>query len=111
MARRGRLTMADRGSGMAGSIGGPSGRGLLDHVPEMINISDREGGIVYANRATERVSGYAPEEFVSLDPFDLMHPEDRPRCEEAFEELLRTPGLSLKLEHRVRHRDGTWRWV
>ena len=96
---------------MAGSKGGPSGRRLLDHVPEMINISDWKGGIVYANRATERVSGYAPEEFVSLGPFDLMHPEDRPRCEEAFEELLRAPGLSLKLEYRVRHRDGTWRWV
>ena len=96
---------------MAGSKGGPSGRGLLDHLPEMVTISDREGKIVYANSATKHVSGYAPDELVSLDPCDLMHPEDRPRCEEAFEELLRTPGLSLELQHRVRHRDGTWRWV
>jgi PAS domain S-box-containing protein len=73
----------------------------------MVTISDRRGTIVYANPATERVSGYAPEEFLALDPFETIHPEDRPRCEE----LADTPGLSLRLEHRVRHKDGTWRWV
>ena len=77
----------------------------------MVTISDREGRIVYANPATERVSGYTPEEFLALDPFERIHPDDRPRCEEAFEELANTPGLSLHLEHRVRHKDGTWRWV
>ncbi len=77
----------------------------------MVTISDREGRIVYANPATGHISGFAPEEFVALDPFERMHPEDRPRCEEAFEELLGTPGLSVDLEHRVRHKDGTWRWV
>jgi PAS domain S-box-containing protein len=84
---------------------------LLDHVTEMVTISDRRGTIVYANPATERVAGFAPEEFVGRDPFETIHPEDRPRCEEAFEELADTPGLSLRLEHRVRHKDGTWRWV
>jgi PAS domain S-box-containing protein len=77
----------------------------------MFTIRDREGAIVYANPATERVSGYAPEEFLTLDPFERMHPDDRPRCEEAFEELANAPGLSLEIEHRVRHKDGTWRWV
>jgi PAS domain S-box-containing protein len=89
----------------------PAGQNLLAHLPEMVTISDREGRIVYANPATERVSGYTPEEFLALDPFERMHLEDRPRCEEAFEELANTPGLSLHLEHRVRHKDGTWRWV
>jgi len=77
----------------------------------MVTISDREGTIVYANPATARVSGYTPEEFLALDPFERMHPEDRPRYEEAFEELANTPGLSLHLEHRIRHKDGMWRWV
>jgi PAS domain S-box-containing protein len=97
---------------MVGRRGGPpAGLNLLAHVTEMVTISDREGAIVYANPATERVSGFAPEEFMSLDPFERMHPEDRPRCEEAFEELADAPGLSIRLEHRVRHKDGTWRWV
>ena len=99
-------------SGMVGRRGAPpAGLNLLAHVPEMVTISDRRGAIVYANPATERVSGYSPEEFMALDPFERMHPEDRLRCEEAFEELANALGLSISLEHRVRHKDGTWRWV
>jgi PAS domain S-box-containing protein len=99
-------------SGMVGRRGAPpAGLNLLAHVPEMVTISDRRGAIVYANPATERVSGYSPEEFMALDPFERMHPEDRPRCEEAFQELANALGLSISLEHRVRHKDGTWRWV
>jgi PAS domain S-box-containing protein len=96
---------------MKGRTGRSPGHALLDHVPEMVTISDRGGKIVYANPATELVSGYAPEEFETLDPFEQIHPEDRPRSEEAFGELLRNPGLSLQIEHRIRHKDGTWRWV
>ena len=99
-------------SGMVGRRGAPpAGLNLLAHVPEMVTISDRRGVIVYANPATERVSGYSPEEFMALDPFERMHPEDRLRCEEAFEELANSPGLSISLEHRVRRKDGAWRWV
>jgi PAS domain S-box-containing protein len=101
----------DGGASMAGRVGGSSWLALLAHIPEMVTISDQNGRIVYANPATERVSGFTPEEFVEIDPFDQMHPDDRPRCEEAFEELMGAPGLSLELEHRVRHKDGTWRWV
>jgi PAS domain S-box-containing protein len=77
----------------------------------MVTISDREGRIVYASPATEQVSGFTPDEFMARNPFDAIHPEDRPLCEEALRRLASSPGLSLDLEHRVRHKDGTWRWV
>jgi PAS domain S-box-containing protein len=86
-------------------------RALLAGVSDMVTVSDRDGTITYASPATERVSGFTPEEFMARDLFDLMHPEDRLRCREALEKLSDSPGLSLDLEHRVRHKDGTWRWV
>jgi PAS domain S-box-containing protein len=90
---------------------GEKDRALLDRVPEMVTISDPKGRVIYANPATELVSDFTPEEFVGRDPFETIHPEDRPRCEEALEALLRAPGLSLKLEHRIKHKNGEWRWV
>jgi PAS domain S-box-containing protein len=86
-------------------------RALLANISDMVTISDRDGGIIYVSPATEKVSGYTPEEYMARNPSDAIHPEDRPRCEEALTRLVGNPGLSLELEHRVRHRDGTWRWV
>jgi len=104
-----------RKAGMARNADGASSerryRALLANVADMVTISDRAGNCLYASPATERVSGYTPEEFVAGNPFDSIHPEDRPRCEEALGRLASNPGLSLDLEHRVRHEDGTWRWV
>jgi PAS domain S-box-containing protein len=84
---------------------------LLAASADMITVSDRDGRITYASPATERVSGYTVDEFMARHPFDLIHPDDRPRCEAAFLRLLATPGLSLDLQHRVRHKNGTWHWV
>ena len=86
-------------------------RALLANVADMVTISDRNRRIIYASPATEKISGYTPEEFVARNPFDTIHPEDRARCEEAFASLTQTPGLSLELEHRIRRKDGTWGWV
>ena len=86
-------------------------RALLANVADMVTITARDGRIVYASPATESVSGYTPEEFMDRDPFASIHPEDRPRCVAAFEKLAKTPGLSLDLEHRVRHKNGEWHWV
>ena len=86
-------------------------RALLAKVSEMVTVSDRDGRIVYASPATKSVCGYTPEEFAAQHPFELVHPEDRPRCQEALKKLLGSPGLSLDLEYRIRHKDGTCRWV
>jgi PAS domain S-box-containing protein len=96
-----------------GAFGLPdaSCRALLGNVADMVTISDREGRILYASPAPRNVSGYTPKEFIQRHPFDSIHPDDRPRCEEALARLASSPGLSLQLEYRVRHKDGTWRWV
>lgn len=49
-------------------------RALLAKVADMVTISDRDGRIIYTSPATERVSGYTPEEFVARNPFDSIHP-------------------------------------
>lgn len=84
---------------------------LLAKSADMMTVSDREGRITYASPSTERVSGYSAAEFVARHPFETIHPDDRSRCEAAFAHLLATPGLSLDLQHRVLHKDGTWHWV
>ncbi len=86
-------------------------RALLAKGSDMITISDRNGAIVYSSPSTERVSGYTVDEFIGSNPFaDGIHPDDMTRCREALDELIATPGLSLTLQHRARHKSGAWHW-
>ena len=43
--------------------------------------------------------------------FDLIHPNARPGLPGAFAAFLERPGAVVTSEHRVRHREGSWRWV
>jgi len=40
-----------------------------------------------------------------------MHPEDGPRVQAELQEHLRSPSPHFESEHRVLHKDGTYRWV
>lgn len=42
---------------------------------------------------------------------ELIHPEDRERLRDAFWRCSQEPGGLFGIEHRVLHRDGSWRWV
>ncbi|HYG90718.1 MAG TPA: response regulator [Azospirillum sp.] len=70
-----------------------------------------EGGIYLSQRWKDIVGhggdiGTDPEEW-----FDRVHPEDKEEVHAAI--AMHIAGLSpnLAIEHRLRHRDGSWRWV
>ena len=42
---------------------------------------------------------------------DRVHPDDAPRLRAELEALLSGSAPRLESEHRLRHADGTWRWV
>ena len=42
---------------------------------------------------------------------DRVHPDDAPRLRAEVEALLAGSSPRLESEHRLRHADGTWRWV
>jgi len=40
-----------------------------------------------------------------------LHPEDRDRALEAFRDYLGGKRAIFELEHRLRHKDGSYRWI
>ncbi len=86
-------------------------RSLIENSSDIISLSSPEGKILYTTPSTERILGYSYEEFVSKDQFQFIHPDDRERTRLQFVSLLQTPGKSIHVEYRVRHKDGTWRWL
>ena len=41
----------------------------------------------------------------------LWHPEDTPKIEEAIEDYLEGRSEAYQIEHRLRHKNGEWRWI
>jgi PAS domain S-box-containing protein len=57
--------------------------------------------------------GYNPDEMPPeyLRCMQLVHPEDRPRVIEAFDDFVEGERKTFNVEARVRHADGDWGWV
>jgi PAS domain S-box-containing protein len=86
-------------------------RTLIDRSWDGITLMAADGTTLYSSPAASRGLGYQPEELVGTNAFDLSHPDERATNQERFAQLLQEPGGSVTVEFRLRHRDGSWRWL
>lgn len=105
----------DDGVGGADRVGSPRDaerlRALLDHSFDLVSIYGADARFRFATPSHEQLLGYTVEELLGTSPVDLLHPDDRDEVTNAFAEQLRPGGDPVPVEHRIRHRDGSWRWV
>src|SRR5579872_869613 len=77
-------------------------------------ISSTESRCVRANDALARIYGMPVEDILAADPFTLAlkitHPEDLPREQSLFAELVTGTRRSYQIEKRYVRPDGTIRW-
>lgn len=68
---------------------------------------------VYYSPRWKAMLGYKDDEI--SDDFDewtrRIHPDDRERCLAAIDAHLNSPESAYRIEHRLRHKDGSWRWI
>jgi PAS domain S-box-containing protein len=86
-------------------------RALIEHASDAICLLASDGTILYATPGYYRVLGRAPEEVLGRPALAGVHPDDLAVAQGGFEEMLRLPDRPLTQQLRVRHRDGTWRWL
>ncbi|MDP9372635.1 MAG: PAS domain S-box protein, partial [Chloroflexota bacterium] len=86
-------------------------RALVQHASDLIIIRDRDGTLRYISPAAERLLGYRPEELIGRNRAELVHPDDLAAMAGHIARLTREPVEPRPLEYRLRHRDGSWRWV
>jgi diguanylate cyclase (GGDEF)-like protein/PAS domain S-box-containing protein len=91
---------------------------LVDHVPAAVYIDMADpdvtdgGRLAYMSPQITGILGYGPAEFVD-DPElwpSRIHPDDRPRAIQAYEDHWRS-GEPLRCEYRMLARDGSEVWV
>ena len=86
-------------------------RSLIQNASDAFAILDPTGAIVYLSPASSRVVGYDPQELQHRGLFDYVHPDDRHHGSATFGEILGSPGVLYETLLRIRHKDGSWRWI
>ena len=84
-------------------------RALIENANDVISIVDSKGVILYESPSIERMLGYAQEELLGKNAFDLIHPDDRKEVLTVLNQVLEKPGRSARSEFRFRHKDSSWR--
>lgn len=84
-------------------------RALIEHSTDAIVLLTQDSTVIYASPSTERITGYTPEEFVGINACSIVCAEDWERVE--WSNLLDHPGDSISFVSRLRHKDGSWRWM
>ncbi|HKK66190.1 MAG TPA: PAS domain S-box protein, partial [Clostridia bacterium] len=74
---------------------------------------DMQRGAVYFSPLWKQMLGYGEDEIENT--FEgwkkLWHPEDTPKIEQAIEDYLQGRRKYYQVEHRLRHKNGEWRWI
>jgi len=83
---------------------------ITENAADMIAVIDRSGQRLYNSPAYQKILGYGPEELASTSSMDQIHPDDRVRVQEASAKASST-GRGERLEYRIRHKDGSWRFL
>ena len=84
---------------------------ISEHAGDMIGRTDANGRLRYVSPSAERILGYPPSELLGATILPLVHREDRGGVALAINDLLAGHCEQHALAVRVRHADGTERWI
>ncbi|NJC66769.1 EAL domain-containing protein [Planosporangium flavigriseum] len=86
-------------------------RSLVQNSDDVISIIDANGRFTYMTPGSYRVLGHQPEELVGERADSVVNPDDVAALNELLRQLHHDPRPSLRGQARIRHADGTWRWM
>ncbi|HEX6458896.1 MAG TPA: EAL domain-containing protein [Thermoleophilaceae bacterium] len=86
-------------------------RALVQNASDIITVVGLDGLITYESPSVERILGYKPEDLESRPILEILHPDDREASIAFFLEALKTGAVTAPVQWRVKHADGSWRYV
>ncbi len=87
-------------------------KALVENGADAIAILGIDGSTKYVSPSIQNVLGYNEEEALNLNLFDVVHPDEVEGVLKKLNEVIQIPETPIKgLTSRIRHKDGSWRWV
>jgi diguanylate cyclase (GGDEF)-like protein/PAS domain S-box-containing protein len=85
-------------------------RSLVQHSSDVIMITDQDGAQIYASPGLDAMFGTSTRRWSRQHLLHTVHPDDAGAVNTAMT-ALQTPGTTARFQSRVRHADGSWRWL
>jgi PAS domain S-box-containing protein len=82
---------------------------ITENAADMIAVIGADGRRLYNSPSYQKLLGYSADE-LKTSSLEQIHPDDRQRVIQAGEKA-RVTGRGERLEYRIRHKDGTWRFL
>ncbi|CAN5838724.1 EAL domain-containing protein [soil metagenome] len=86
-------------------------RSLVQSSRDGIFVTDGAGQLTYVSPGAAAILGYSAEDLVDHSERDLIHPEDLHVRNTALSRLQEEDSPQPMAEVRMKHHDGSWRWV
>jgi PAS domain S-box-containing protein len=84
---------------------------LVEYSSDAIVLADADGTMTFLSHTAERLLGYPISERLGKNVLDHLHPDDMPKAQALYEQLLREPRVPKTLVVRNLHHDGGWRYI
>jgi diguanylate cyclase (GGDEF)-like protein/PAS domain S-box-containing protein len=85
-------------------------KALWERGSDLALVCDHDLVVQYAGPALAEMFGYAPQEVVGKYGMAFVQPDDVETFQRVWQ-VLSAPGTHERVEIRVQHRNGGWRWV
>jgi PAS domain S-box-containing protein len=86
-------------------------RALVQHSSDIVSVLGSDGFRSYVSPSVTACLGYQPEELIGAKSLGIVHPDDLPMIRGLIAEVEDRPGATATGVFRLRHRDGSDRWM
>ncbi|NDJ59867.1 MAG: PAS domain S-box protein, partial [Chloroflexi bacterium] len=84
---------------------------LAEHSSDILALQTPEGRYLYVSPSIERLTGWQPQEWMALDGFEFVHPDDGALIIAALRDEALKGQISEALTFRLQHKQGGYIWM
>ncbi len=85
-------------------------KALVEKNVDMMTLTLADGTVLYTSPSLTNILGYSFEEYAKDPVHVFVHPDDLRRYMEQMTDVIKTPGRSIYILHRILHKNGTYHW-
>lgn len=83
---------------------------LAENSTDLISRINKQAVYEYVSPASKTILGYSPDETEGTTVFEYIHPDDKSRLKELYQNILEGQD-SYKIRYRVKQKKAGWIWV